>query len=247
VEITRDQTIIDSFITMADNLVADFDVIDLLTGLADRCGSVLGVSAVGVMFASPTEHLRLVASSSDAMRVVELFELQSQEGPCLDAYRTGMQVGRERLQAGTNRWPRFSPVALEAGFEWVLALPLRLRETVIGALNLFSADGHSIDDRDIMVAQAFADLATISVLQHGAAMESQRINSQLNEALASRIRIEQAKGIVSERAGIDIPEAFSRLRHYARSHSLRLTDVAEAAIDNTLDSSAWKAPVPRNS
>ena len=246
-EVTREQTIIDSFITMADNLVADFDVIDLLTGLADRCGSVLGVSAVGVMFASPTEHLRLVASSSDAMRVVELFELQSQEGPCLDAYRTGMQVGRERLQPGTNRWPRFSPVALEAGFEWVLALPLRLRETIIGALNLFSAAEHAMDDRDILVAQGFADLATISVLQHDAAMESRRINMQLNEALTSRIRIEQAKGIVAERAGIDIPEAFSRLRLYARSHGLRLTDVADAAIDNTLDSSAWTSAAPQSS
>jgi hypothetical protein len=247
VEKTRDQTIIDSFVTMADNLVADFDVIDLLTGLADRCGFVLGVSAVGVMFASPTKPLRLVASSSDAMRVVELFELQSQEGPCLDAYRTGRQVGPEHLHSGSNRWPRFSPVALDAGFEWVVALPLRLRETVIGALNLFSAAGHSIDDRDIMVAQGFADLATISVLQHGAAMESQRINIQPKEALTSRIRIEQAKGVVAERAGIDIPEAFSRLRNYARSHSLRLTDVAEAAIDNTLDSSAWTSPAPRNS
>jgi hypothetical protein len=242
VETSRDQNIIDSFITMADNLVDDFDVVDLLTGLADRCVSVLGMSAVGVMFASPPDQLRLVASSSEAMRIVELFELQAQEGPCLDAYRTGQQVRYEKLQAGSERWPRFTPVALEAGFEWVLALPLRLRETIIGALNLFSTSEHSVDEHDIMVAQGFADLATISVLQHGAAVESQRISDQLTQALTSRILIEQAKGVVAERAGIDISEAFSRLRGYARSHRLRLTDVAESAINNTLDASAWATP-----
>lgn len=241
---SRDQTIIESFVTMADNLVADFDVVDLLTGLADRCVTVLGVSAVGVMFASPSEKLRPVASSSEAMRVVELFELQAQEGPCLDAYRTGRQVGYERLQAGTNRWPQFTPVALEAGFETVLALPLRLRETVIGALNLFGTVETTMDERDIMVAQGFADLATISVLQHGAAIESQRINDQLTQALTSRIVIEQAKGVIAERAGIDIADAFARLRSYARGHSLRLADVAQAVVDNALDPTIWTSRTP---
>ena len=236
---TRDQTIIDSFVSMADNLVAEFDVVELLTGLADRCVSVLGVSAVGVMFASPREQLRLVASSSETMRIVEVFELQAQEGPCLDAYRTGQRVGQENLDAVTNRWPRFTPVAREAGFDWVLALPLRLRETVIGALNLFGAAENTLDERDISVAQGFADMATISVLQHGATEESRRINEQLTQALKSRIVIERAKGVVAERAGIDITEAFARLRSYARSHSLRLADVAEAAIDNTLDPTVW--------
>jgi hypothetical protein len=244
VETSREQTIIDSFITMADNLVADFDVVDLLTGLADRCVAVFGVSAVGVMFASPTEKLRLVASSSEAMRVVELFELQAQEGPCFDAYRTGQRVGHEMLQTDSNRWPRFSQVALDAGFVWVLALPLRLRETIIGALNLFGASEPNMDEHDIMIAQGFADLATISVLQHGAAVESQRINDQLTQALTSRIVIEQAKGVVAERASTDIPEAFRRLRSYARSRSLRLADVAEAAINDTLDPAAWAAPTP---
>ncbi len=244
-ETSRDQVIIDSFVSMADNLVADFDVVDLLTGLADRCVSVLGVSAVGVMFASPMEKLRPVASSSETMRVVELFELQAQEGPCLDAYRTGRQVGYERLLTGTNRWPRFTLVALEAGFETVLALPLRLRETVIGALNLFSTEENTMEDRDIMVAQGFADLVTISVLQHGAAIESRRVNDQLTQALTSRIVIEQAKGVVAERAGIDIADAFTRLRNYARSNGLRLADVAQAVIDNALDLTVWAPPATR--
>ena len=238
-ETSRDQDIIDSLVAMADNLVTDFDVVDLLTALADRCVSVLGVSAAGVMFASPAEELRLVASSDEAMRVVELFELQAQEGPCLDAFRTGERVEHETQRADTGRWPRFAPVALEAGFRTVLGLPLRLRETTVGALNLFSTEDTPLDERDVMVAQGFADMATISIIQHGATSETQRINEQLSRALTSRIVIEQAKGVIAERAGIEITEAFSRLRTYARSHNLHLADVAGAAVDGTLDPTAW--------
>lgn len=244
---SRDRVIIDSLVTMADHLVADFDVVDLLTGLADRCVNVLGVSAAGVMVASPAEELHLVASSSEAMRVVEMFELQAKEGPCLDAFRTRERVEQESLRASTDRWPLFSLVALKAGFRSVLAVPLRLRETTIGALNLFSVEESSMDERDVMVAQGFADLATISVLQHNAATEFQRINDQLTQALMSRIVIEQAKGAVAERAGIDIAEAFSRLRSYARAHQRRLSDVARAALDGTLDPDAWAEPTAPDS
>jgi GAF domain-containing protein len=205
---------------------------------------VLGAAAAGVMLASASGGLRLVASSSEVMRVLELFELQASEGPCLDAFRTGVAVEHEVLRPGAGRWPRFSEVALEAGFRSALALPLRLRDTTIGALNLVSADEAPMDDTDALVARAFADLATISVLQQRAFAESQRVNEQLQHALTSRIAIEQAKGVVFERAGIDMAEAFSRLRLYARRHSLRLTDVAEAAIDGSLDPEAWATPAP---
>ena len=129
-------------------------------------------------------------------------------------------------------------MALEAGFESVFALPLRLREMTIGALNLFSVEPTPMEEGDVLVAQAFADLATISVLQHRAATETQTVNEQLSQALTSRILIEQAKGVIFERAGVDMPEAFSRLRDYARRNNLRLTDVAQAAIDGTLDPTA---------
>ena len=238
-ETSRDQTIVDSLVAMADNLVTDFDVVDLLTSLADRCVRVLGVSAAGVMFASPAEELRLVASSSEAMQVVELFELQAQEGPCLDAFRTGERVQHENLRAGTGRWPRFSLVALEAGFHSVFALPLRLRDTRIGALNLFDTGESPMDERDVLVAQGFADLATISVLQHGVVTEAQRVNDQLSQALTSRVVIEQAKGVIAERVGVSVGEAFCRLRGYARAHNLRLTAVAEATIDGRLDHAVW--------
>jgi GAF domain-containing protein len=169
------------------------------------------------------------------MRILEVFELQAQEGPCLDAYHTGERVEHEHLEAGTGLWPRFSTAALEAGFRSAFALPLRLREKTIGALSLFHVELTPMDDRDVVVARAFADLATISVLQHRAATESQRLNEQLSAALNSRVVIEQAKGVISERSGLDLAAAFSRLRNYARNHNLRLTDVAQAAIDGTIN------------
>ena len=135
-------------------------------------------------------------------------------------------------------------VALEAGFESVFALPLRLREMTIGALNLFSVEPTPMGEDDVLVAQAFADLATISVLQHRASNETQTVNEQLTQALTSRILIEQAKGVLFERAGVDMPEAFSRLRDYARRHNLQLTDVAQVAINGTLDLIAGSPHAP---
>ncbi len=143
------------------------------------------------------------------------------------------------LQAGSGRWPSFSAAALDAGFRSAFALPLRLREATLGALNLLSVTNAPIDEADIIVARAFADLAALSIVQHRASAEAQRLNEQLSEALTSRIVIEQAKGVIAERAGTSLAEAFSRLRAYARCHNRRLTDAAQAAVDGTLDPLAW--------
>jgi GAF domain-containing protein len=187
------------------------------------------------MLVSPAGRLGLAASSSEAMRLLELFELQAQEGPCLDAFRTGDRVEHENLDAGSGRWPSFAAAATQAGFQSALALPLRLRDVTLGALNLLSTTRTPMDEADVIVARAFADLATLSILQHRASEEAQRLNEQLSAALTSRVVIEQAKGVISERAGLHLDEAFTRLRAYARNHNLRLTDVAQAAIDGTLD------------
>jgi len=240
----READVVKALVEMADTLVDDYDIIDVLTGLAERCVNLLGVSAAGVMLTSPDGDLRVVASSSEAMRVLELFELQAQQGPCLDAFRTGEAVEHENLSPGSGRWPQFSSVAFQAGFRSVCALPLRLRDVTIGGLNLFNAETTPIDERDLIVARALADLAAISVLQHRATTESQRLNEQLAHALTSRVLIEQAKGVIAERANCDLAEAFSRLRNYARSNNRRLTDIAQAAIDRTLDPRAWQPPTP---
>jgi GAF domain-containing protein len=239
---TREADVVRSLVEMADTLVDDYDVVDLLTGLTDRCVNLLGVSAAGVMLVSPEGSLGLVASSSEAMRLLELFELQAQEGPCLDAFRSGQIVGHENLEAGSGRWPSFSVTALQAGFQSALALPLRLRDVTLGALNLLSITRAPMNEADVIVARAFVDLATLSIMQYRAAAEAQRLNEQLSAALASRVIIEQAKGVISERAGVDLAEAFSRLRSYARNHNLRLTNVARAAVDGTLDPQAWAPP-----
>jgi GAF domain-containing protein len=238
---TREADVVRSLVEMADTLVDDYDIVELLTGLTDRCVSLLGVSAAGVMIVSPQGELHLVASSSETMRLLELFELEAHEGPCLDAFRTGEPVEHVALRPGTGRWPRFAATSIEAGFLSASALPLRLRDTTVGALNLLGDSEAPMEEADIIVARAFADLATLSILQHQAAIDARRLNEQLSSALTSRVLIEQAKGVIAERAGISLADAFARLRYYARSRNLRLTQVAQSAIEGTLDPRAWVA------
>jgi transcriptional regulator with GAF, ATPase, and Fis domain len=241
---SREALLARTFVELADTLVADFDVVELLTLLTDGCVDVLDVGAAGLMLAAPEGDLRVMASSSEAMRVLELFELQSQEGPCLDCYRTGQPVVNQDLATVNGRWPRFAAEALAAGFHSVHALPMRLRGAVIGALNLFHIEPGEMRQADVVAAQAMADVATIGVLQHRAALEAQVLNEQLNHALTSRIVIEQAKGIIAEREGLNMEQAFSTLRNHARHHNLRLLDVAGDVIDGTLAASALDRPPP---
>ena len=233
-----------TLVELADALVADFDVVELLTLLTDGCVDVLDVGAAGLMLVAPEGDLRVMASSSEAMRVLELFELQSQEGPCLDCYRTGQPVVNQDLATVNGRWTRFAPEALAAGFHSVHALPMRLRGTVIGALNLFHIEPGEMRQADVVAAQAMADVATIGVLQHRAALEAQVLNEQLNHALNSRIVIEQAKGIIAERESLNMEQAFSALRNHARGHNLRLVDVAGDVIDGSLAASALDRSPP---
>ena len=228
-----------ALVELADTLVADFDVVELLTRLADRCVDVLDVGAAGLMLAGPDGELRVMASSSEAMRVLELFELQSEEGPCLDCYRSGKPVMNKNLAVANSRWPRFAAEALAAGFRSVHALPMHLRGTVLGALNLFHLEAGEMQSDDVEAAQALADVATIAILQHRATLEAQVVNQQLQNALNSRVVIEQAKGMVAERQNLNMEQAFSALRNYARNHNLRLVDVAQAVISGSLPASAF--------
>ena len=231
---SREGMLARTLVELADTLVADFDVVELLTLLTDRCVDVLDVGAAGLMLAAPEGDLRVMASSSEAMRMLELFELQSQEGPCLDCFRSGLPVVNKDLSADDGHWPRFSVEALAAGFRSVHALPMRLRGSVIGALNLFHVDVGEMRQADIDAAQALADIATIAVLQHRAAIEAQVVHDQLNQALNTRIVIEQAKGMIAERENLDMVQAFARLRAHSRNRNQRLADVARAIIDGTL-------------
>lgn len=230
----RETALVQTFTELADTLVEDFDVVELLTMLADRCVEVLDVDAAGLMLANAEGELRVVASSSEAMRVLELFELQAEEGPCPECFRTGVTVANLELSETEDRWPRFAPRALAAGFGSVHALPMRLRGQTIGTLNLFCSRRGGLEPPDAVAAQAFADVATIAILQQRAVAEAQVINEQLTHALNSRVVIEQAKGMVAERTDLAMDRSFDRLRGHARNHNLRLVDVAREVIAGTL-------------
>lgn len=233
---TREALLARTFVELSNTLVDEFDVVELLTLLADRCVEVLDVAAAGIMLGGPGGELRVMASSSNAMRVLELFEVQAQEGPCLDCYSTGQPVLNEILEADGGRWPRFAAEALEAGFQSVQALPLRMRGNIIGAINLFHSDQAALAEGDVEIAQAFADVATVAILQHRAGLEGQVLIEQLQQALNSRVLVEQAKGVTAERAGLSMDDAFRALRTHARNHNLRLADVARGVIDGTVRS-----------
>jgi GAF domain-containing protein len=230
----REALLVQTLVELADSLVDDFDVVELLTLLADRCVEVFDVAAAGLMLVSPGGDLRVVASSSEEMRLLELFELQSQEGPCPDCFRSGQPALNLKLATDDGRWPQFGPMALEAGFRSVSALPMRLRGAIIGVLNLFRDHEGPLEEADVVAAQALGDVATIAILQHRAALQADIVNEQLNHALQSRLIIEQAKGILAERDGVDMQHAFQWLRTYARNRNLRLVDVAQSVIDGTM-------------
>lgn len=238
--------LIRTLVELADNLVADFDIVDLLTLLSDRCVESLDVASAGVMIATPNGHLQVVASSSDAMRTLELFQLQSDEGPCVDAYQSGRPVINLDLRANTGRWPRFTPRAIAAGFCSTHSLPMHLHGQTIGALNMFRTDNGTLGPDDVTAAQALADVATIAILQHRAIASAQALNDQLNYALNSRVVIEQAKGKISEATHLDMDQAFQRFRHHARNHNLRLTNLAhDIATGTTKPGTLDPLPAPR--
>jgi GAF domain-containing protein len=232
--LTRESLLISTLVELADNLVDEFDVIEVLTMLCNRCVETIDVDAAGVMLVSPAGDLQYIASSSDSMRVLELYQIQVNEGPCLDCFRSGEAIIDRVLSDAHDQWPRFSTRAIDEGFHAVYCLPMRLRGRVIGALNFFRVDDNSLDSRDVLVAQGFADVATIAILQHQTSVDAKVLNTQLNFALNSRIIIEQAKGMISQATNCDMLQAFERLRSHARNHNLRLTVLANAIVDGAV-------------
>ncbi|MFE7116260.1 GAF and ANTAR domain-containing protein [Streptomyces sp. NPDC057654] len=226
-----EQAVAKTFVELADNLDAAFDPLAFLRLLTDRCVGVLGVNAAGVLLADRSGELKIVAASDERVRLLELFEVQQEEGPCLDCFRQGTAVAVPDVKAAAVRWPRFVPQARRRGVAAVQALPMRWRNETVGALNLFCADPLLFGPVGSPIAQAMADVATISLVQRRSARRSEQLNEQLQTALDSRVVIEQAKGKLAERHGIDMERAFDSLRRYARSNNLRLSDVARDVID----------------
>jgi GAF domain-containing protein len=230
----REQALADIFIVLADTLVDDYDVVDLLDQLATACVELLGISAAGLLLDDQRGNLSVVASSSDQSRLLEIFQLQNDQGPCLDCLRSGAAVNSADLDADAERWPLFVPAALAAGYRSVTAVPLRLRDQVIGALNIFDARAAALPERDQRLAQALADVATIGILQQRSTHRRVMVAEQLQQALNSRILIEQAKGVLAERHGVDMEASFESLREHSRNHNLKLTDVARRVVRGEL-------------
>ncbi|HEY5400953.1 MAG TPA: GAF and ANTAR domain-containing protein [Trebonia sp.] len=226
------QLLSETFVELTDTMIADFDVIDFLHLLTDRSARLLDVAAVGLLLADPHGELRVVAASSEAARLLELLQLEGDQGPCLDCYRSGVPVTSADLGAD-GRWPQFEVAARRAGFGAVQALPMRLRDQVVGALNLFRDAPGGFDPEDVRVGQALADVATIGLLHERSMRRSDALNEQLQSALNSRVVIEQAKGKLAERLDLDMNEAFIALRDHARSHNRRLSEVVLAFVDGT--------------
>ncbi len=229
----RTEALAQTFVELADTLVSDFDAVEFLHVLTLRCVQLLDVDAAGVMLVDKQGILHVVAASDEKTRLLELMELQQQEGPCVEAYRNKELVWAS-LDAGATRWPRFSEHAKRAGYRALGAVPLRLREQSIGALNLFCTEDRPLAGTALATAQALADVASIGLLQERAVRESHVIAQQLQSALDSRVAIEQAKGMVAQSFGIDIDAAFTVIRTFARNHNLKLTEVVRELTQRRL-------------
>lgn len=245
---SREEQITDAFVAIADTLVAGFDVADYMDALATRCRDLLHVDAVGLLLADVYGRPQVAATSSHRAQLLEVFEIQSDTGPCVECLRTGETIAEIDAEAtdpaGTGRWPEFTRLRREHGFGSVYAVPMRLRDDVIGALNLFRTSPTALDPMDLRLARGMADLAAIGLIQERAIHDSRALASQLQTALNTRIRIEQAKGVLAERLGLEMDDAFEAIRRYARAHHLRLADVTEQILTSTLQAPMPGPPAP---
>jgi GAF domain-containing protein len=225
-----------TFVELADSLVEDFDSFDLLNVLVDRCVDLLGVSAAGLILEDGQGQPQLAVSTAQSARLLDVFQLENDEGPCIECLRSGEPVHAGELAVARTRWAGFTSAAISAGFASVLALPLRVRGRVIGALNLFDTEGGSLHDPEVWpIAQAMADVSTIAILQERIGKESAVLTEQLQRALTGRVVIEQAKGVLATLLELDVDEAFELLRRRSRHDRRRLVEVAEEVVSARSD------------
>lgn len=231
---TREGQLVEVFTSLADTLVADYDVVDLLQTLVDACADLFDVTAAGIILPDRDSAFEVVVSTSEASHLIEVMQLDAEQGPCMECFRTGAVVAVPDIEADADRWDDFGRVAVEQGFRAVVALPLRLRDRVIGTLNLFRDVVGDLNPRDVRAAQALADVATIGVLHERTYRETTVVQQQLQHALDSRVVIEQAKGVLSEVKRISTDDAFAVMRRWARDHNRSLSQVARAVVARDL-------------
>ncbi len=220
-----------AFVSLAGALAAGEDVVELLSILTGQCARLLDVASAGLLLADERGVLHVLAASSERTRELEVFQLQREDGPCRDSYLEGASIKVPDLAADMTRWPQFAPHALAAGFASVHALPMRLRQEKLGTLGLFGTAVGRLDDDDLILGQALADVASVALVQDRTASDRAAINAQLQTALNSRVVLEQAKGVLAQQGALEMHEAFIVLRRYARDHDLRLTELATAVVE----------------
>ena len=246
--VTRQTLTAAAFVEIVDTLVSDFDVIEVLTLLSSRCVELLDAAAAGILLADSGGHLRVIGASTEQIELLELFQVQNDEGPCLDCFHSGQIVLYSDADI-VSRWPQFASFCLDAGFASVCAVPLRLKAQILGCLNIFMTGPGGLSDSDVSLAQALADVASIAIIQDQATRNAATREGQLHHALHSRIAIEQAKGMIAERRSIEMDNAFSALRTYARNNNRGLTETCEALVAGTINidtiTAASPPPSPR--
>lgn len=234
---SRERRVTSTLVDLADTLVAGYDTVEMFYNLTESCTEVLPIDHAGLMLTDATGDLHVVAATSEVTHLIELLQIQNEEGPCLDAFRSGgvVESGPITGPEAQKRWPQLSSAAGDAGFGTITALPMRLRDRILGALNLFRVAPESLNRDDLAVARAFANIATISILQARASEDAREIIDQLQHALDTRVVIEQAKGYIAQFSQITMDQAFNRIRGYARSNNLLLRDVAGGIVARELD------------
>jgi GAF domain-containing protein len=230
----REDRLLETFAVLADTLVDTYDVVELLQTLVDACQDVLDATDAGILLANRDGELELIASTSEASRLVEVMQLAAEAGPCIECYHRGTRVSVPDIAAEESRWPAFGAIARSNGFNAIEAVPMRLRDTTIGTLNLLRAESGTPPEADLVAARAFADVATIGILHERSLRDAEALNDQLQAALTSRVLIEQAKGVVSFTAGVPIDDAFRLLRTFARNHRASLSEVAGRVVRREL-------------
>ncbi|MGJ9421525.1 ANTAR domain-containing protein [Aeromicrobium sp. CF3.5] len=223
------------FVEVADTLVDEFDLVDFLHDLADRVADITGASSVGLTLADHNGGLHYMASSSNSARHLELIQLQHDQGPCLECYQTGAPVIVDEVQGHGSRWPSFAAKAQELGVRSVHAFPMRLRGTVLGALNVFGETRLPLEEGDVKIVQAMADVASIAILQERALSNAEVLTEQLQGALNSRVVIEQAKGVVARQFDIGVEEAFTMIRSRARGERRPMVDLAADVVTGSIN------------
>lgn len=231
---TREHEVIRAFVDLSNELVDDYDVVDMLVQLTSHCVSLLDVDSAGLLLADWRGGLHLAASSSERTHHLEVLQLQQDEGPCLDCFHSGERVLVADLDEQEERWPQFCAAARDVGFKSVHALPMRLRDTVLGTLGLFGEDVGSLDDDDLALAQALVHVASVAIVNERSASDRAVVNAQLQHALTSRIVVEQAKGVIAHGGNLEMDAAFAVLRRYARDHGRKLSDVAAEIVRREL-------------